>query len=66
MEARLDIEGLYNKGRKYLNADEQKNRNVINLLKYGSKIMENLRKTYPKNGPVYAKYHKLFKVNKNL
>ncbi len=42
LETRIDIETIYNKGRKYLAADEQRNRNVINLLKYGHKLAEDL------------------------
>lgn len=38
LETRLDIETIYNKGRKNLALDQQKNKNIINLLKFAQKM----------------------------
>jgi hypothetical protein len=62
LETRLDIETIYNKGRKNLIIDDQRNKNMINLLKYAQKTINDLHSTPAKNGQVYAKYHKIFKV----
>lgn len=42
--------------------DEQRNRNMINILKHGEKLLRQLNGITNKNGQIYSKYHNLFKV----
>jgi len=62
LESQLDIQMIYNKGRRTLSLDQQHNRNMINLLKHAQVLADGLQSSTLKNGQVYSKYHRLFKV----
>jgi hypothetical protein len=59
----LDIQLIYGKGRKFLIMDQQRNRNMINILKHGEKLVNELQAIPNKNGQIYSKYKGLFKVH---
>ena len=40
IETKIDIQFLYNKGRKILVMDQDRNRNMINLLKHADKLIK--------------------------
>jgi hypothetical protein len=50
IETEFDIERIYNKGRQFFIMDQQVNKNIINILKYCSKLKQKYENIPDKTG----------------